>query len=73
VNEDFAKHFAGHVGICAVILNVLIDKGLITQEELLERFEQAYEAASESSCGPVGAEALAAMISYLEPKYRIAS
>jgi hypothetical protein len=61
------------MGICAVILNVLIDKGVITQDELLERFGQAYEAAQESTGGSVAAEALAAMVSYLEPKYRVMS
>ena len=38
---DFAKLFAGHMGISTVILNVLIDKGVISQDELLERFQQA--------------------------------
>jgi len=40
-----AKLYAGHMGIVAVLVNVLIDKGVITESELRERFEQAHEAA----------------------------
>ena len=40
-----AKLYAGHMGIVAVLVNVLIDKGIITESELRERFEQAHEAA----------------------------
>jgi hypothetical protein len=39
-----AKLYAGHMGIVAVLVNVLIDKGVITESELRERFEQAHEA-----------------------------
>jgi hypothetical protein len=60
-------------GICAVVLNVLIDKGVITQDELRGRFEQAQDAAADSSGGSVAAEALAAIVSYLEPTFRIRS
>jgi hypothetical protein len=54
--------------VCAVILNVLIDKGIITEEELIERFEQAHDAAANCSGGPATAEALAAIVRYLDPK-----
>ena len=30
MDADHAKLFAGQMGICAVVLNVLIDKGVIT-------------------------------------------
>jgi len=30
MDGDFAKLFAGQMGVCAVVLNVLIDKGVIT-------------------------------------------
>src|SRR6185436_12571294 len=47
MNEDrTAKLYAGQMGIVAVLINVLIDKGVITENELRERFEQAREAAS---------------------------
>ena len=47
MNEDrTAKLYAGQMGIVAVLVNVLIDKGVISQDELRERFEQAHEAAS---------------------------
>jgi hypothetical protein len=65
---DFAKLFAGQMGICAVILNVLIDKGVISQEELRERFELARDAAGQSSGGPATAAALAEIVRYLDPE-----
>jgi hypothetical protein len=50
MNEDrAAKPYAGHMGVCAVLVNVLIDKGVITEIELRERFEQAHEAAARRS------------------------
>jgi hypothetical protein len=52
---------------------VLIDEGVITQDELRARFEQAHGAAADSSGGSVAAEALAAIVSYLEPTFRIKS
>ena len=67
---DVAKLFAGHMGMCAVILNVLIDKGVITEEELIERFEQARDAAANCSGGPATAEALAEIVRYLDPTTR---
>ena len=67
MDGDSAKLFAGHMGVCAVMLNVLIDKGIISQDELRERFEQARDAASHCSGGPTTAEALAAIVAYLEP------
>ena len=73
MDADYAKLFAGQMGICAVVLNVLIDKGVITQDELRERFEQAQDAAADSSGGSVAAETLAAIVSYLEPTFRIRS
>ena len=59
------------LSIRAVVLNVLIDKGVITQDELRARFEQAKGAAADSSGGSVAAEALTAIVSYLEPTLRI--
>ena len=68
MNEDrTAKLYAGHMGICAVLVSVLIDKGVITQNELRKRFEQAHEAASQCSAGPAIALVLEDMLRYLEP------
>jgi hypothetical protein len=50
----------------AVILNVLIDKGIISQEELRARCEQARDAAAGCSGGPETAEALAEIVRYLD-------
>ena len=63
---EFARLYAGLMGINAVILNVLIDKGVITEDELRERFEQAWDAAADCSGGPATAEALAEIVRYLE-------
>ena len=72
MNEDrTAKLYAGHMGIVAVLVNVLIDKGVITEDELRERFEQAHGAAMRcSSGGPEVAVVLGDMLTYLEPARR---
>ena len=71
MNEDrIDKLYAGHMGIVAVLVNVLIDKGVITESELRQRFEQAHEAASRSSGGPGVAIVLEDMLTYLEPVRR---
>ena len=71
MNEDrTAKLYAGQMGIVAVLVNVLIDKGIISQDELRERFEQAHEAASRCSGGPGIAIVLEDMLTYLAPRDR---
>jgi CheY-like chemotaxis protein len=70
MSEEAAKLFAGHLGVCAVLADVLIDKGIISQGELLERFRQAHAAACQSSAGPAVAHALCEMVEYLEPETR---
>lgn len=67
MQDRTAKLFAGQLGVCAVLINILIDKGVISEEELRERLEQAHAAATRSSCGPESAAALAALVDYLEP------
>ena len=67
MNEDRTeKLYAGQMGIVAVLVNVLIDKGVITESELRERFEQAHEAASRCAGGPDIAVVLEDMLTYLE-------
>ena len=73
MDGEFPKLFAGQMGICAVVLNVLIDKDVITRDELRARFEQAHDAAADSSGGAVAAEALTAFVSYLGPTIRTRS
>ena len=65
-----AKLYAGQMGLVAVLVNVLIDKGVISQDELRERFEQAHEAACGCSGGPGIAVALEDILTYLEPVRR---
>jgi hypothetical protein len=69
-DDRAAKLYAGHIGIVAVLVNVLIDKGVISQDELRERFEQAHEAASRCSGGPGITVVLEDMLTYLEPVRR---
>jgi hypothetical protein len=69
-DDRTAKLYAGHMGIVAVLLNVLIDKGIISQDELRERFAQAHEAACGCSGGPGIAVVLEDMRRYLEPARR---
>ena len=66
IEDHTAKLYAGQMGIVAVLVNVLIDKGVITQGELRERFEQAHEAASRCSGGPGVAVVMEDMLTYLE-------
>jgi hypothetical protein len=66
MDDYFAKLFAGHMGISAVIANVLVDKGLIGAEELAGRFRQAHGAATRCSSGPATAHALAEIVRYLD-------
>jgi hypothetical protein len=69
MNDDYstAKLYAGQMGIMAVLVNVLVDKGIISECELRERFEQAHEAACRGSGGPAIARVLEDMLSYFEP------
>jgi hypothetical protein len=64
--DRIEKLYAGHMGICAVLVNVLIDKGVISHSELRECFEQTHEAASRCSGGPGIAIVLEDMLTYLE-------
>src|SRR5688572_7950256 len=45
MNDQAAKLFAGHAGVCAVLVDMLIDKGIVSQGELLGRFERAQSTA----------------------------
>jgi hypothetical protein len=65
-DDRIAKLYAGQMGVVAVLVNVLIDKRIISQDELRERFEQAHEAASRCSAGLGVAIVLGDMLKYLE-------
>jgi CheY-like chemotaxis protein len=65
VEDQSAKLFAGHVGVCAVLVNLLIDKGVVGRDEFLDRLRRAH--AAHDLPDPVGADALAQMVDYLEP------
>ena len=67
MNENrTSKLYAGQMGIIAVLVNVLVDKGIITESELRKRFEQAHKAASRCSGGLGIAVVLEDMLAYLD-------
>ena len=66
MNDRVAKIFAGHMGVCAVLVNVLIERGVISEDDLADRFRQAHDAASKSSGGNDVAHVLWSMLDYLE-------
>ena len=72
MEDQPGKLFAGHVGVCAILVNVLIDKGIISRSEFLDRLRQAH-ATSQGASGPLGADALAQMVDYLEPAIGVAA
>jgi hypothetical protein len=67
MQDRAARLFAGQMGVCAVLINILIDKGIISDDELRERLQQAHDAAAQSSGGAECAAALRAMVAYLAP------
>jgi len=67
MDDQAARLLAGHIGVCALLVNVLIDKGVISRSELLGRFEQAQGAATQRSGGATLAHALAQIVDLLEP------
>jgi hypothetical protein len=66
MDDRVAKLFAGHMGVSAVLANILIEKKVVSREEAIFHFRQAHDAASKCSGGIDVAQALAAMISYLD-------
>jgi hypothetical protein len=67
--DRLANFFAAQLGISAVLANVLIDKGIVSRDELYARFEQAQGAAGSSAGGAQAARLLAAMMSYIGKKH----
>ena len=67
MNDHAARMSAGRMGVCAVLADVLIDKGIVTQRELFDRLRRAQAAASRRSGGFGAGRALADIMAYLEP------
>jgi CheY-like chemotaxis protein len=67
MNDQTAKLFDGHDGVCAVLVDVLIDKGIISQSEVLDRFRQAHSAAGHRSGSRATAREFADLVEYLKP------
>jgi CheY-like chemotaxis protein len=55
------------MGVCAVLVDVLIEKGIVTEAELFERLRKAEAGAGRWSGGFVAARALADIVAGLDP------
>jgi CheY-like chemotaxis protein len=68
MNDQPARMMDGPMGVCAVLVHVLIEKGIVTQSELLDRLRQAQTASGRWAGGFGTARALADMVADLEPE-----
>jgi CheY-like chemotaxis protein len=66
MNDQPARITDAQIGVCAVLVDVLIDKGIVTQGELLDRLRQAQGGSGRRSGGFGAARALADMVAHLE-------
>jgi hypothetical protein len=66
MDDRAAKLFAGHMGVSVVLASVLIEKGLVSSQELRNRLRQAHTAAVRSKGGDECAQALSALLCFLE-------
>jgi CheY-like chemotaxis protein len=67
MNDQAARLFAGHVGVCAVLVDMLIEKGIVSQGELLARFQRAQVTAGHWSESRLAARELADIVAHLKP------
>jgi CheY-like chemotaxis protein len=67
MNDQAARMPAAQMGVCAVLVDLLIDKGILTQRELFDRLRHAQAAAARRSGDFGAARALADIMAYLEP------
>jgi CheY-like chemotaxis protein len=67
MNDPAAKLLAGHAGLCAVLVDMLIDKGIVSRSELLDRFERAQSVGGDGSESRVAVRGPADIVAYLEP------
>ncbi len=70
MNDQPARMSDGQMGVCAVLVDVLIEKGIVTQRELLDRLGQAQAASGRGFGGFGAARALADVVAHLEPEER---
>src|SRR5262245_57135133 len=67
MDHQAAKLLSGHVGACAVLVEVLIDKGIISQREVYDRFQRARSAAGHGPGSRAVVRELADIVDYLKP------
>src|SRR5262245_48826032 len=68
MNDQAARIFAAHAGVCAVLVDVLIDKGIISQGEVCDRMQRAQSAVGHWAGGRAAARELADLVAYLKPE-----
>lgn len=66
MSDQAAKLLAGHAGACAVLVEVLIEKGIVSHSEVCDRFQQARSATGNWSGSRVAARELADIVAYLQ-------
>jgi CheY-like chemotaxis protein len=67
MNDQPAGMSDGQMAVCAVLVDVLIEKGIVTHGELLERLKKAQAASGRRFGGFGAARALADIVAGLEP------
>jgi CheY-like chemotaxis protein len=71
MNEQALRLSDGQMRVCAVLADLLIDKGIVTQGELFDRLRQAQASAGRRSGGQGDADrALADIMAHFEPERR---
>lgn len=68
MNEQASRHSDGQMRVCAVLVDLLIDKGIVTQGELFDRLRQVQAAAGRWSGGRGADRALADIMAHIEPE-----
>jgi CheY-like chemotaxis protein len=68
MSEQALRLSDGQMRVCAVLVDLLIQKGIVTERELFDRLRQAQAPAGRRSGGFGAARALADIVAYLDPE-----
>ncbi len=68
MNEQALRLSDGQMRVCAVLVDLLIDKGIVTERELFDRLRHAQAPADHLSGGFGPARALADIVAHLDPE-----
>jgi CheY-like chemotaxis protein len=67
MNDQAARMRSGQMDVCAVLVDLLIEKGIVSRRELFDRVRQARDATGRWTGGFGAARALADIMACLEP------